>query len=144
MLSPNRGKGMPITLRELNDGRILEVAVSGKLTDQDYQQFIPEFERLAGHREKFSMLFEMTQFYGWSVKAAWDDLKLGLKHRHDLERIAMVGDKKWQRWMAEFGKPFAGGEIRYFDRAEVAQALAWLEQGSEAVKTGAANRSGSL
>ncbi|HEY2081441.1 MAG TPA: STAS/SEC14 domain-containing protein [Verrucomicrobiae bacterium] len=135
---------MPITLKELNGGQILEVAVSGKLTDQDYQQFIPEFEHLAAQRGKFSMLFEMTQFYGWSAKAAWDDLKLGFKHRRDLERIAMVGEKKWQRWMTDFAKPFTAGEIRYFDKPEIAQARAWLEGGGETAKTAASHQSGSL
>jgi hypothetical protein len=134
---------MPITLKELNGGQILEVAVSGKLVDQDYQQFIPEFERLAAQRKKFSLLFEMTQFYGWSVKAAWDDLKLGFKHRHDVQRVAMVGDKKWQRWMTEFGKPFTAAEVRYFDKPEIAQAIAWLEQGGETAKTSGLHQSAS-
>jgi hypothetical protein len=135
---------MPITLKELNGGRILEVAVSGKLVDQDYQQFVPQFDRLAAQHEKISLLFEMTQFYGWSVKAAWDDLKLGFKHRRQMDRIAMVGEKKWQRWMTDFARPFTAGEVRYFDKPDIAAALAWLEAGSESVKTGASHQGEAL
>jgi hypothetical protein len=119
---------MAIKLNELNDGKILEVTVSGKLTEEDYQRFIPEFERMARQHRKISMLFEMSEFDGWEVKAAWEDLKLGVKHRHDIERIAMVGEKKWQRWMAEFSKPFTAAEVRYFDKAESERAVAWLEE----------------
>lgn len=120
---------MPIKLNELDSGSILEVAVTGTLTHEDYRGFIPGFERLAGQHEKISLLFEMSQFHGWEVKAAWDDLKLGFKHHDDVERIAMVGEKKWQRWMAGFAKPFTHAEIRYFDKSEGGQALAWLQAG---------------
>ena len=38
----------------------------------------------------------MTGFQGWDAGAAWEDLKFDLKHFGDIERLAMVGDKKWQ------------------------------------------------
>jgi len=38
---------MPIKLTETNDGKVLEVQVSGKLAHEDYQHFVPEFERLS-------------------------------------------------------------------------------------------------
>ena len=41
------------------------------------------------------VLFE--DFHGWDLHAAWDEFKFGLKHDADFERIAMVGDRKWQK-----------------------------------------------
>lgn len=38
---------MPIQLHEENGGRLINVQVSGKLEKADYEQFVPEFERLA-------------------------------------------------------------------------------------------------
>jgi len=122
---------MGIKLNELRDGKILEIAVSGKLTDQDYQGFIPQFDRLAKQHGKIRVLFEMIEFHGWDAKAAWDDFKLGVKHHNDMERMAMVGEKKWHQWMAGFCKPFVTAEVRYFDKAEVAKARAWIEEGLE-------------
>jgi hypothetical protein len=125
---------MPIKLTELKDARVLEVAASGKLTDADYQQlFIPEIERLTKQHGKIRLLFEMTQFHGWEPKAAWDDFKLNLKHRHDIERVAMVGEKKWQHWLTEFAKPFTGAKVRYFDQAEADQARAWVGEDSASI-----------
>jgi len=121
---------MPIKLTELNGGTVLEVDASGKLTDEDYQQqFIPEIERLTGGHRKIRLLFEMNQFHGWEPKAAWDDLKLGSKHRDDIERIAMVGEKNWQHWMASLAKPFTGAKIRYFTKTEAGEARAWVNEG---------------
>jgi hypothetical protein len=120
---------MPIGFTELKSTRVLEVTASGKLTDEDYQQrFIPEIERLTKQHGKIRLLFEMTQFHGWEPKAAWDDLKLNIKHHHDIERVAMVGEKRWQHWLTEFAKPFTGAKVRYFDRTEADQARAWVEE----------------
>jgi len=45
--------------------------------------------------------------------ALWEDVKFDLKHFADLERLAMVGDKKWQHGMAMFCTPFTQATIRY-------------------------------
>ena len=43
-----------------------------------------------------------------------------------IKRIALVGDKTWEKWMARVCKPFTMAKIRYFDTAEIAAAKAWL------------------
>jgi len=120
---------MAIHVNESQDGKIIEIDVTEKLTDEDYQRFIPEFEREAGRHQKLRLLLEMSEFHGWEAKAAWDDLKLGMKHPGKVERIAMVGEKKWQQWMAGFSKLFTAAEVRFFDRTEDPAARAWLAEG---------------
>ena len=119
---------MSITHTEKNEGKQLEVQVSGKLTHQDYTTLMPEFERLVKQHGKLRVLFEMTDFHGWESAAVWDDIKFDIKHFSDIERLAMVGDKKWEKGMSVFCKPFTTARIRYFDRAALADARAWLEQ----------------
>jgi hypothetical protein len=51
-----------------------------------------------------------------------------IKHFADIERLAMVGEKKWQQGMATFCKPFTKAMIRYFDHAEGAEARKWLAE----------------
>jgi ubiquinone/menaquinone biosynthesis C-methylase UbiE len=121
---------MPIRLTERNDGKILEVSASGKLTHRDYQRFAPQFERLVKQYCKIRVLFEMEDFRGWKAAALWDDIKLELKHFNAIERLAIVGSKRWQKWMSEFCRPFTTAEIRYFDRATVNKARTWLEDKS--------------
>ena len=118
---------MPVTLSEKEQGKILEVQVTGKLVHQDYEGFVPEFDRLTKQHGKIRLLFEMTDFHGWEAQAAWDDLKLGVKHFLDIERIAMVGDQKWQEWMARFCRPFTTAKVRYFKSAAIAEARDWLK-----------------
>lgn len=118
---------MAIKLTEKNEGKILEVQVSGKLVHEDYQHLVPEFERLVKRHGKIRLLFEMADFHGWESAALWDDIKFSLKHFSDIERLAMVGDKKWEKGMSVFCKPFTKAKIRYFDRTAIAEARTWLE-----------------
>jgi hypothetical protein len=119
---------MPIQLNEDNGGKVLIVHVSGKLTKADYERFVPEFERLVQQHGKVRVLFDMIGFHGWEASALWEDIKFDLKHFSDIERLAMVGDKKWEHGMATFCKPFTMAKIQYFDHTNWAEARTWLNQ----------------
>ena len=108
---------MAVTLNEKNGGKVLEVQVSGKLTHDDYNRFVPAFERLVKQHGKIRVLFEMADFHGWQAAALWDDIKFDLKHFSHIERLAMVGDKKWEQGMAAFCRPFTTAKVQYFDGA---------------------------
>jgi hypothetical protein len=121
---------MPIQLDEDHSGgKVLVARVSGKLAKADYEHFVPEFERLVRQHGSVRVLFDMTGFHGWDIGALWEDLKFDLTHFADIERLAMVGENKWQHGMATFCKPFTKATIRYFDHAAAAEARQWLEQG---------------
>jgi hypothetical protein len=117
---------MATHLTAKNGGKVLEVAVSGKLTHSDYEGFIPAFERLVKQHGKIRVLFEMTNFHGWEAAALWDDVKFDLKHFSDIERLAMVGDKQWEKGMSVFCRPFTTATIRYFDHAAIEDARNWV------------------
>jgi hypothetical protein len=119
---------MPIQLTEENGGRILSVHVSGKLAKADYEHFVPEFDRLVRQHGKLRVLFDLTGLHGWTAGALWEDTKFATHHFSDIERLAVVGDKKWHEGMATFCKPFTKATIRYFDRTDAAGAQKWLAE----------------
>jgi len=69
-------------------------------------------------------LIDGTELDGWELRAAWDDFKLGLKHGNEFDKIAIVGNKRWQQMAARVGSWFVSGEARYFDDFDAA--VAWL------------------
>jgi hypothetical protein len=103
----------------------------GKLHDEDYKQLVPKMETSLTAEGKVRLFMQFEDFHGWDLHAAWDDLKFGLKHYSDFERIAMVGDHKWENWMAKFSKPFTKAELRYFNSSEVDAAWQWLQEDQE-------------
>ena len=118
---------MPIQLNEENGGKIVDVRVTGKLDKADYESFVPAFERLARQHGKLRVLFDITGFHGWmSGGAIWDEIKFDIKHLADIERIAAVGDKKWQQGITAFFEPFTSAKTRYFDHTDTAEARKWL------------------
>jgi len=119
---------MAIKLNEYDGGKLLEVQVSGKLHREDYPKFIPEFERLLHDNGRVNVLLDMHDFHGWDMGALWEDTKFDLKHRKDIDRLALVGETKWQEWMATVCRPFTSAEIRYFDQGHKADAMHWLEE----------------
>ena len=125
---------MSVELHQEVDGKLLHVRASGKLTKDDYQQFMPEFEKSIERHGKVRVLFEMEDFHGWDVAALWEDMKLDFKHWNDIERIAMVGDKAWEEGMSFFCKPFTAAKIRYFGHHEVDRAREWVSEELVAAK----------
>lgn len=121
---------MPIKLNEENGGKLLAVHVSGKLVAADYEHFVPECERLVRQHTKLRVLFDMTDFHGWTAGAFWADTKFAFHHFLDIECLAVVGEKKWQEGMTTFCKPFTKATLRYFDQAEATDARKWLDEGS--------------
>jgi len=119
---------MSLELKETESSNILEVRVSGKLTKQDYEKFVPHTEELIKEHGKIRILFQMHDFHGWDAGAMWEDMKFDFKHFRDIERLAIVGETRWEKGMATFCKPFTTAKIKYFDVKDVDQARAWIAE----------------
>jgi len=119
---------MPIKFEDENEGKVLAIQVNGKLSKADYVFFAPEFERLVELNGKMRVLFNLTGFHGWEAGALWEDIKFDFKHFADIERLALVGEKKWQHGMATFCKPFTRATVRYFEHTDSANARKWLDE----------------
>ena len=111
---------------ESDSPHIIGFTLSGKLHDEDYRAFVPVVEAAVAAEGKLSLFARFENFHGWDLRAAWDDFKFGVKNYTSFERIALVGEQRWQEWMAAFCKPFTGAEVRYFDADDSAAAWDWL------------------
>lgn len=118
---------MTVELQECKEGKVLIVPVSGRLEKEDYERFVPEMERLIEQHGKIRLLLETHDFHGWDAGALWEDLKFDAKHFNDIERLAIVGEKRWEKGMAIFCKPFTTAKVRYFDKSKRDEALAWVQ-----------------
>ena len=104
---------------------------SGRLTDNDYRSFLmPEVRQTLEQYPSIKLLFLLEGFRGWELRAAWDDLVFGLEINPRVDRLAVVGDQQWERWMTQLAKPFTHGEVHYFDLSQTEQAWQWLGQAS--------------
>lgn len=123
---PKQAYIMSIEIKPETRGSIVTVRLSGKLTRQDYLQFLPAVDRLAAIHGKLRLLVAMRGFRGWAVGALWGGIKFDMKHPRDIERLAIVCDNKWLEEMVAFRKPFTAATVRYFDKTQAGAARDWL------------------
>lgn len=117
---------MMVSMATTVGSNILSVKLSGKLTRADYERFLPEVEREIQKHEKIRVLVQMRDFEGWDAGALWEDTKFAARHYSHIERLALVGDKKWEQGMAAFCKPFTAAEVRFFEPHELDEAKEWV------------------
>lgn len=107
---------------------LVAVSVSGHLDKHDYEKIIPVLEQKIAQHGKINLYWEMVGFEGWHLDGLWKDLKFDVKHINDFRKIAIVGDKKWEEWIATMIKPFTTAEVKYFNELHRDEAMAWINQ----------------
>lgn len=117
-----------IDVLEGSHGKVLGFKLSGKLHDEDYKKFVPMVDQAIAEHGKTRMLVHMHDFHGWDMHALWDDIKFATTHCTTIERIAIVGESKWEKYMSTVCKPFTMAKIQYFDAADIDKAWAWINE----------------
>ncbi|GJL80668.1 MAG: STAS/SEC14 domain-containing protein [marine bacterium B5-7] len=120
--------GITVGIDRIESRLFVRFKIEGKLTHADYELFVPMLEGALAEvsQPKVRALVDLLDFQGFEARAAWDDLKLGLKHGREFERIALVGNKSWQKVAAQIGGWFTGGEVRLFEDSD--SAYDWLTE----------------
>ena len=102
--------------------------LSGKLHDEDYKQFVPLVDAKIAKDGKVNVLVQFQDFHGWDAHALWDDIKFATTHCTKFDKIALVGETTWEKWMAKVCEPFTMAKIQYFNAADIDKARAWLQE----------------
>jgi len=112
---------------ERSSGAVLGFKMTGKLHDEDYKRFVPEIDAVLGEHEKIRLLAWFDDFHGWDLHALWDDIVFDATHCAKIDRVALVGDRAWEKWMAKVCKPFTRATVNYFDVGDIESAWEWIE-----------------
>lgn len=117
---------MPVEIDKKQITRVvLIIKAKQKLTEKDYDKFVPEIEELI-KKGKIRILLDLEDFDGWTASAAWKDTTFGVKHFNDIERLAIVGDEILEKGMAVFCKAFTTADIKFFNRNQMDEAKKWI------------------
>lgn len=118
--------GISIGIERHKEEFFVALEARGKLTHEDYKAVTPMLESALAVVENphIKALVDVRGLEGLEPRAAWDDLKLGLKHGGKFERIAILGSKKWHQAAAKVGDWFISGNMEQFE--DESRALSWL------------------
>ena len=112
------------------DDRTLVVKATKTLSSEDYEDiFIPELKRRLNNFGKIkAAIYFDNNFIGWEPGAAWDDLVFGVQHRHDFDKVAVVGGQKWLQRATKVGSYFVDGQVATYAPDKLQDAVNWVKQ----------------
>lgn len=110
----------------------------GEVTSDDYSSVaVPAVEAALSRHKKISLLHVLDErFTGYTAGGQWDDAKLGLLHPLSWKRLAVVTDLDGVRKLVKDAGWAVPGEMRLFSNAQLAEAEAWVSDGSRTDKGG--------
>lgn len=110
-----------------SSGNILGYKVVGPIIKDDYTGLTADVEALLQQEDELCLLLELEEFTGEKVKAWGADFKFGHEYRKKIAKMAIVGDKKWEKWMTSLVDPFYAREAEFYHTDERETAWEWLQ-----------------
>ena len=110
-----------------SEGDVITARLIGKLDPGAYAGVNEEIDNLMSHIEHVRLVLDLREFDGWSGLAALGDhLSLVREHYRIPERIAIVGDKAWQKMAGKIMARFVNAQTKFFDSGDYGGAVAWV------------------
>ena len=107
-------------------GDVITVRLLGKLEPSAYDGVDDDISNLMSHSSNVRLVLDLREFDGWSGLAALGNhLSLVREHRRTPEKVAVVGDKSWQRLAKQVMSKFVNADTKYFDSAHYEDGVAW-------------------
>jgi hypothetical protein len=100
--------------------------LSGKLTGQEYQQFLGALHERMQKVDAVSMVLVLTgfEFYG-DFEAAKQDFKFSFGEYKRVRRAAFVGDQKWIEWFTCLIGSMTPVDEKQFPEGQIQPAREW-------------------
>jgi hypothetical protein len=105
---------------------LIIVTLTGRLTTEEYDVFLPHFESEVRHFTDLLVLFDLREFEGWRAGSLWRKLSFNSNHRTSIEKIAVVGSMKGATLIKKACKPLSYGSIKRFRSRDMDVAQSWI------------------
>jgi hypothetical protein len=113
-------------------GDLLTCKVTGRLSEQELAVVQNEVTAIIRQHDSVRILIITEDFEGWERGKEWDDFTFLSENDGKIERMAIVGEKKWEELTGAFvAKDLRAFPIEYFLPTDVGAALRWLGRTSD-------------
>ncbi len=111
-----------------SQGAHLGYQISAKITTQEIDEVIEDLEKAITEHGSIRLLIRMKNWRGMEAKAALDDFSFLIRHIKDIEVLAVVGDRFWEKLWLDFGALFVQTRSKFFEEDEYEVAWTWLSE----------------
>ena len=122
-----------LQLLDFTGQNIIATRANDLLGIKDYEKIHPFIHNIINTGKKVRWYFEMDDGSISNSTGFWEDGIIEINygnmkftHSDDIETIAIVGDKKWEKCMLSIMKPFTKANLRYFELSEKEKAKEWI------------------
>ena len=118
---------MGATIKQEDNG-LWVLRISGALRKEEMDAVQAAGIEGLGPQENASVLVIVEEdFRGWVGDEVWGDMTFFMEHGDRIEKMAIVGDPKWESRMLMFsGAGLRRTPVKYFSRDRIDQAREWL------------------
>mgnify|MGYP001159154851 CR=1 FL=1 len=110
---------------------ILTVRITGKLTQPELRAAQNQMAASLQRQSKTRILVLAEDFQGWAQGGDWGDLSFQMENDPFIEKMAIVGEKKWEDLALIFAaQGLRKFPVEYFQTADLVKARAWLATAS--------------
>jgi hypothetical protein len=108
-----------------SEDNVLGYRVVGEVTKDDYGTLVPQVEAAVARYGAVRLLLDMSDFTWEKVEAWRSDIGFGREFKDSIERMALVGDRSWLKYLARLAEPFYAQHIEWFEDED--DAWAWVQ-----------------
>jgi stage II sporulation SpoAA-like protein len=120
------GDSVSIEIADASGG-LLTVTITGWLKRSELERAQASALEVIRTHGKVRFLVIATNFLGWRKGDDWNDVSFATDNAEHIEKIAIVGDKRWEDLVLAFtGKGLRPAAIEYFVTADLPRARAWV------------------
>ena len=107
---------------------VVGIIAKGRITTNDCDKILkPVMENTLKRHDKVRLYYQIgCRFPG----AAWENLRIGIEHIPQWERVAIVTDVGWVRHTVNALRFLIPGEVRVFTSNEAYEGCAWISSPS--------------
>lgn len=114
-----------ITLLERSKGNVLGFEATGKISPEDIESVAGIADKAIAEYGKISWLMMMETARYTSLRAMYEDMMWLVKNLKHFDKMAVVGDKKWEELLVK-ADGLVFGE-KYFDVSQLEEAWSYVE-----------------
>ncbi len=109
---------------------VLGLEAIDDVEEEDYRDVVvPAVNAAIAEHGKVRLVYVLgPEFDEYEEEAAWEDLKLGVRHPASFERIAIVTDARWAPQAIKIFSILWPGQARAFPLAELEAAKRWAAE----------------
>ena len=120
-------------IRELPEskGAVLGFEITGKVSLDEEKRWIKRIEGAVEEHGRISTLVVLGDKAGWGLRAGMEDLQWITTHIKQLDKIAIVSERKIWKWLVALDSPFAkiaGIEEKHFQPESIEEAWKWVRE----------------